>query len=238
MQTKLGRFSAGPDEQQDAAKLERVDMHPQERDLHLCQLGRRGKDIVQGNRPGQIEQSKHPQQEAEIANPVDDKGLDGCRIGRGFLEPETDQQIRGDANTFPAKEDLQKVVPGHQGQHREGKEAEIGKEAGFGVVFLHIADRVEMDEAGHAGHHHQHHTGQLIDPDRPIGLEIAGADPAHDGHRRLMRTMDREERDPAEHRTDEQQDGRNDHRRLLANRAMAEPGDQHFQILEHPRDQE
>ncbi len=42
---------------------------------------------------------------------------------------------------------------------------------------MHVADRIDMYEAGHARHHHQHHGGQRVDADVPIGGEIAGVDP-------------------------------------------------------------
>jgi hypothetical protein len=50
------------------------------------------------------------QHEAEVADAVDDEGLDRGGIGRGLLVPEADQQVGREAHAFPAEEHLQEVV--------------------------------------------------------------------------------------------------------------------------------
>jgi hypothetical protein len=52
-----------------------------------------------------------------------------ARIGRRLLVPEADQQIGGHAHAFPAEEHLQQVVGGHQHQHGEGEQRQVGEEA-------------------------------------------------------------------------------------------------------------
>ena len=90
---------------------------------------------------------KMPSDEAEIADAVDDERLDRRGIGRRLVVPEADQQIGGEADAFPAEEHLDEVVGGHQHQHREGEQRQIGEEARLARVLLHIAPAVEVDEA-------------------------------------------------------------------------------------------
>ena len=106
VQAKLCRFAHRADEQQEGHQVGRVPFAPQERKLHLCQRGRGGKNVVKLDAFGQKEDRKDTKQEAKIANAVDHKGLDCGGIGGGFFVVKPDQQIGGDAHTFPAKEHL------------------------------------------------------------------------------------------------------------------------------------
>ena len=72
--------------------------------------------------------------------------LIAAALAEGFVIPEADQQIGGEADAFPAEEHLDEVVGGHQHQHREGEQRQIGEEARLVRVLLHIAPAVEVDE--------------------------------------------------------------------------------------------
>ena len=49
--------------------------------------------------------------------------------GGVLLEPEADQQVRGEADALPADEHEQEVVGQHQHQHEEHEEVQVGEEA-------------------------------------------------------------------------------------------------------------
>ena len=72
------------------------------------------------------EDAHDAEREAEIADPVDDEGLDGGGVGRRPVVPEADQQIGAEAHALPAEEELHEIVGRHQHQHAEGEQAEIG----------------------------------------------------------------------------------------------------------------
>ena len=87
------------------------------------------------------------EREAEIADAVDDEGLDRGRVGLRLVVPEADQQIAHQPDALPAEEQLHEVVGRHQHQHGEGEQREIGEEARPVRILLHVADRIEVDEA-------------------------------------------------------------------------------------------
>ena len=118
----------------------------------------------------QGEDGEDAERKAEIADAVDDEGLDGGGAGRGLVIPEADQEVGGEADALPAEEQLDEIVGGDQRQHGEGEQREIGEEARPVRVLLHVADGVEMHEARDRGHHHQHHGGQRVDAERPRGF--------------------------------------------------------------------
>ena len=95
----------------------------------------------------QHEDQENAEREAEIADAVDDEGLDRGGVGRGLFVPEADQQIGREADAFPAEEHLHEIVGRHQHQHGEGEQRQIGEEARPVRILVHVADRIEMDEA-------------------------------------------------------------------------------------------
>jgi hypothetical protein len=105
-----------------------------------------GEDGAEIDRAEKHEHAEYAKREAEIADAVDDEGLDRSRIGRRLLVPEADQQIGGQTDTFPAEEHLHEVVGRHQHQHGEGEQRQISEEAGPVRVVMHVADRVDMDQ--------------------------------------------------------------------------------------------
>ena len=204
VQQELRRFPHGADEQQDADQRERIHLEAQE--LHgLADLLRgRGKNgvVVEGAEHG--EDGEDAEREAEIADAVDDEGLDGGGVGGRLVVPEADQEIGGEADALPAEKELEEIVGRDQRQHGEGEQREIGEEARPGIVLLHVADRIEMHEAGDRGHHHQHHRRQRVDAERPRGLELAGLDEGEELDPRLLAVdADLVEGEPGEQRGDE-----------------------------------
>ena len=82
------------------------------------------------------------------------------------VEPEPDQQVRAEPDPLPAEEHDQEVLGQHQHQHRGHEQVEPGEEGLAPLVVLHVADRVQVDEAGDAGHDQGH--------ERPTGGPSAG----------------------------------------------------------------
>ena len=162
---------------------------------------RGGEDLLEADRAGQREQQEDAEREAEVADPVDDEGLDRRGVGRRPLVPEADQQIGGEADAFPAEEHLHQIVGRHQHQHGEGEQRQKGEEARPARVLGHVADRIEVDDERDGADHHQHHRGQHVDAQRPGDDELAGGQPVGDrDDQRLLvvAERDREERDPGE----------------------------------------
>jgi hypothetical protein len=69
------------------------------------------------------------EQEAEVADPVDQEGLQVGEDRRLAHRPEADQQVGHQADRLPAEEQLHEVVRHHQHQHREGEQRDVAEEA-------------------------------------------------------------------------------------------------------------
>jgi hypothetical protein len=113
-------------------------------------------DGAEIDRPGHHEHRKNAEPEAEIADAVDDEGLNGGGIRFRLVIPESDQEIACEPDALPAKKQLHQIVGGHQHQHREGEHRQIAEETRPVRVLFHVADGIEVDECGHRGYHHQH----------------------------------------------------------------------------------
>ena len=202
MQAELRRLAHGADEEEESQQVGRVPVGPQEPDGRLRDLRRGGEDGRQVDAVGQVEQPEDAEQEAEVADPVDDERLHRGRARRRLAPVEPDQQVGGDPDPFPAEEHLQQVVRRHQRQHREGEERQVGEEARLVRlavaplrVVVHVAEGIEVHERGHRRDHDQHDRRQPVQPDRPFGEERAGLDPAEQRDDLGPAAM-REEQDP------------------------------------------
>ena len=95
------------------------------------------------------------------------------------MEPEADQEVRGEPHTFPAEEELDEIVGCDQHQHREGKQRQIGEEARSVRVLFHIAPAIQVHEARNARNHGHHDDRHGVDTDRPVGLKTTNVHPGH-----------------------------------------------------------
>ncbi len=226
MQAELRRLAHGADEQQDASHGQRVRLDTEEVDLRVGHSRDRGEDLVECGETEEEEGRGDAEREAEVAHPVDDEGLDRRRVGAGPLVPEADQQIGAQAHALPAEEHLQEVVGRHQRQHEEGEEAQVGEEARPVRVVGHVAHGIDVDNGRDRGHHHEHDRRQLIDPERPGDLEVAGVDPGEElGRAHVPGHGDVEQHDPGQHRREPQQRAGRPHGRGVADPASEEAGD-------------
>src|SRR6266851_3800866 len=227
MQAELRRFSHRADEEQDAGHGQRVELPAEKPDGVAGDVGRAGEDGVELQRAEDEEDGEDAEQEAEIADPVDDEGLDRGGIGAVAIVPEADQQIRAEADAFPAEEHLDEIVRRHQRQHEEGEEAEIGHEARDRLVVRHVADRIDVDGSRDDADHHHHDGAQRVEAQRPVDLQLADGEPGEqrDGAAMLEHGDVIEGRDAAQsgeaHRT-----GDDKLRAAIAHQAVEEPGDE------------
>jgi hypothetical protein len=111
------------------------------------------------------------QDEAEVADAVDQEGLHVGEDGGRLLVPEADQQVGHQAHRLPAEEQLQEVVAHHQHQHGEREQRDVGEEALVAVVLFHVADGVDVHHQRHEGHHAHHHGGQAVDQEADLHLQ-------------------------------------------------------------------
>jgi hypothetical protein len=187
-----------------------------------------GEDGVEIDRAEQHEHAEQAEQEAEIADAVDDEGLDGGGTCRRPLIPEADQQVGGETDAFPAEEHLHQIVGRHQHQHGEGEQRQIGEEARPVRVVVHVADGIDVDQRRDGVDHDQHHHGQRVDPQRPGDVKAAGADERRHRHgeRPALAESDGEEGDPRQHGRHDEEAGCDVFRRLGTDRAAEKAGDQ------------
>ena len=106
-------------------------------------------------------------QQANIADPGDDKGLLGCFPGLRPLVPEPDQQVRADPHQLPGDVEQQEVVGQHQGEHGGGEEGMDREVPAKARVALHVGQGIDLDHQGHESHQAQHGDGQRVDQDAP-----------------------------------------------------------------------
>ncbi len=76
----------------------------------LAISGARAKMSLSATLPNKVEDEENAEHETEVADAVDDEGLDRRRIGGRPVVPEADQQIGSQTNAFPAEEHLGKVI--------------------------------------------------------------------------------------------------------------------------------
>ena len=129
------------------------------------------------------EQQEQAQQEAEVADAVDQECL-VAGVGGGLLqEPEADEQVAAQSDAFPADEHQQVVGRQHQRQHEEHEQVQVGEKAAVAGIVGHVAGGIEVNEPADAGDHDQHHHGERIDLQGIVGAEVAGDDPGEIGAR-------------------------------------------------------
>ena len=114
------------------------------------------------------EDQRDAQKKAEVADPVDEEGLQRGVDGALAGIPEADQQVGHQADRLPAEEQLQEVVRHHQHQHREGEQCDVGEEPLVARVVGHVADGVDVHHQRDEGHHHHHRHRQAVDEEADL----------------------------------------------------------------------
>jgi hypothetical protein len=163
----------GTDKEEEADQGHDVYLHPEERHGLADLVGSRREHGVVLHRVEHGEDGEDAEREAEIADAVDDEGFDRRGVGSRLVVPEADQEVGGEANALPAEEQLDKIVRGDERQHGESEHRQVSEEALLVRVVIHVADGIEVHEAGHGGYHHQHHCRERVDAERPGALQRA-----------------------------------------------------------------
>ena len=176
VERNLGRLAGRAEEEQqrDAGQRAEAQFRRQRAgfDCHLLEI----------ERAEELEQPEHPEHEAEVADAVDDKRL-LAGVGRGRLrEPEADQQIRTQPDTFPADEHHREARAEHQHEHERRKQVqirEVARELGV-VLRVHVRRRVQVDQRPDAGDHQNHQGRERIEVERERNIEPPGREPGID----------------------------------------------------------
>ena len=126
--------------------------------------GRREREDLGVAQGLEVEQHRrHPEQEAEVPDPIDEKSLQIGPDGGLSLIPEANQEIGDYPDRFPPEEKLQEVVRHAQHQHREGEQRDVAEEALIAGIVAHVADGVDVHHQRHEGHHEHHGRAQGVD---------------------------------------------------------------------------
>ena len=142
VQRELRGLAHGADEQTDADDR---DQHPVGAGkAHGRQFTGLGEHLAVVQRAGECRDQPDAEDETEVADAVDQKGLHVGEDGRLALVPEADQQIGHQADRFPAEEQLQEVVAHDEHEHREREQRDVGEETVVAVVLSHVADGVDV----------------------------------------------------------------------------------------------
>ena len=228
VQEELRRFTHRADEQQEGGDFERLGVEAENMDFLAFQTRNGGEDFTESQRLGELINEEDAEREAEIADAVDDKGLDRRGVGGGLLIPEADQQIGSETDALPAEEHLHQIIGGHQHQHGEGEQRQIGEEARTVRIFVHVADRIEVHEARHGVDHDEHHRRQRVDAQGPVDAHLAGGHPVaeHGDVTLVMADGHIEKHHPRQRGAGQQQRGRDDFRGAGADPAAEAASDQ------------
>jgi hypothetical protein len=150
-------------------------------EAQLGQLFGLGEGLAVVQRAGIGSDQADAEDEAEVAHAVDQEGLHVGEDGGRPVEPEADQQIRHQAHGFPAEEQLQHVVAHDEHQHGEGEQRDVREEAVVALVFVHVADGVDVHHQRHEGHDAHHHRGEAVDQEADLHLQAADHHPGVEG---------------------------------------------------------
>ena len=136
-----------------------------------CPLRARCVTVGEAQRAEVPGDGEHAQQEAGVADAVDDECFVGGVAGRLAMEIETDQQIRTQAHAFPAHEHQDIVVRQDQREHGEHEQVQVSEEAVVAAFMRHVADGINVDQHAHAGDKQQPDGGERIEQEAGIGVE-------------------------------------------------------------------
>ena len=121
-------------------------------------LGGGGVVLERGEVQRAVEREAHgdAEDEAEVADAVDDERL--LRGGGGvvLVEVVRDQHVGAEAHEFPEDERHEQVVGDDDAQDGEHEDRETGEETAAGRVFLHVPDGEEVDPRGDERDHEEH----------------------------------------------------------------------------------
>ena len=150
---------------------------------HRRRLDRPGvhhdRELLEVQRAELGEENQHAEDEAEVADAVDDKRLlAGVSRGR-FGEVETNQQIRTEAHALPADEHHREAGAQHQDEHERGEQVqvrEITRKVGVRLV-VHVGRGIQVNQGADARDHQNHQRRERVEAQRKRNLQMARRDP-------------------------------------------------------------
>jgi hypothetical protein len=167
VQRDLGGLREGADEEEDEPRGQRAVVRGEV-------PGGRVEGAQEVQRVRVAEDDEGAQDEADVADHVDDERLDARRRRRRAPVPERDEQVGRGADEGPADDEQQEVGCHDEQQHREDEEVQVGEEARVAAVAAHVGHRVEVDERRHAGDRQRHEDAQRVDEDRQLAVDPDG----------------------------------------------------------------
>ena len=154
-----------------------------------------------------VEDQENAEDEAEVADAIDDERFLSGVGGKVLVVVEPDQKIRAETDAFPPDEHDDVVRAEHQHQHHEHEEVQIREEARVAGLVRHVADGVDVNQEPDPRHDHQHRRGEWIDAkgeiDREIRQKAAGHVPHSGGNPGEVRVIPSPARRQHEHCGDE-----------------------------------
>ena len=206
VQRHLRRLAHGADKQADADQRQRPDGRGgAQGNERVRDLRSRGERVTIGERVGEIGDAGNSQHEAEVADAIDDEGLEIGKDRARARVPEADQQIRHQAHRFPAEEQLHEVVRHDQHEHGESEQRDVAEKARVAGVIAHVADGVDVHAQRHERHHRHHQRGEPVDEEADLHVHAIADQPGV--HRRVVRRhavpvdlLQHQERQPAGNR--------------------------------------
>ncbi len=177
VQGELGALAAGPRHQQQADRRAQPATHVERRivqhrlaeDAGMDHAGDGG--VLEIQRAVGDPEEEYTQGEAEIAHPIDQKGLQPRGRGRRLLEPETDQQVAAQAHRLPEDIEEQEVAGRDQHGHGEDEQADVGEESPIAHVSAHVADRVDGHQQRDERHRGEHDGRERIGPQDDVDVK-------------------------------------------------------------------
>ena len=136
-----------------------------------------GEDMSEVERAEVGDDQEHREEEAEVADAVDDEGFFAGVRGGVLFEVEADEEVRGETDSLPADEEEQEALGEDQDGHEEHEEVEVGEETPVALFMRHVADGVEVDEESDAGDHAEHDEREVVDGEGEVDLKAGDGDP-------------------------------------------------------------
>jgi hypothetical protein len=161
------------------------------------------------------EQENQSEQHRRIADACDDERLASCGSVDRIAEPESNEEITAQANSFPSEIEQKQVVPEQEREHRGDEQVHIRKEPAVAFVMHHELGRIEMNPKSDERDDQDHDQRQRIHIQSDVRLKTADVDP---GPKNLGISMTRRRRGHIVDRNQHRDGGRD------ADRARAQRG--------------
>src|SRR5918912_1158168 len=105
-----------------------------------------GEDLAVVGAAEGVEDQENAEDEAEVADAVDDERLLAGVGGLVLVVVEADEEVRAEADALPADEHDEVVRAENEQQHHEHEEIEVREEARIPRLVAHVAGGVDVDE--------------------------------------------------------------------------------------------